>query len=196
MADDEGTNDQGSEGASDDHGSQGDEWNEERARRTIEAQRRAEKESKARIRQLEQERDALATEKADRERQELTELEREKALRAEAESKATAAEERARVALSKSSVKLAATKAGAANPDVVYRLLDLDDLTYGDDGEPTNADTLVEALLKAEPYLLATSNGGSSGPPATPPPGKKPSKDERIARGREELTRSGLYPTL
>jgi hypothetical protein len=37
--------------------------------------------------------------------------------------------------------------------DAAYRLLDQAAITYGDDGEPTNIDTLLKALVKAKPYL-------------------------------------------
>ncbi len=49
--------------------------------------------------------------------------------------------------------------------DAAYRLLDHDAITYGDDGEPANVDTLLKALVKAKPYLVqpeqaeATTNG-------------------------------------
>jgi exonuclease VII large subunit len=46
--------------------------------------------------------------------------------------------------------------------DAAYRLLDQAAITYGDDGEPTNVDTLLKALVKAKPYLAQPEQ------PATP----------------------------
>lgn len=70
----------------------------------------------------------------------------------------------------RTSAATAASRLGFRNPDVAYRLLDQGSLTFDDEGQPTNTDKLLEALLKAEPYLGkgagADYGGGTRG--ATP----------------------------
>lgn len=49
----------------------------------------------------------------------------------------------------------AASKAGARDPDAVYRLLDTDVLERDEDGSITNADEAVQTLLEERDYLQA-----------------------------------------
>lgn len=107
------------------------------------------KATKARNKALEAELDALRTanltaaekqakQLADRER---TILERETALQ----------ERSTRLALQEQARRL-----GFRNPEVAARLLDREQLTFNEDGTPENADTLLKALLKSEPYLASS----------------------------------------
>jgi hypothetical protein len=92
-----------------------------------------------------------------------TELEKAAERAAQAEAKATAAEDRARKALLRSAVTSAAVTAGAVDPDAVLALLDKTSLTVADDGTVSGLDDAVKALLEAKPYLV--------GKAVTPPPG-------------------------
>lgn len=62
----------------------------------------------------------------------------------------------------RNAVQAAATRAGAVNPEVVYRLLDADALELDSDGRPKNVEAAVKALLKENPYLART-NGSADG---------------------------------
>jgi hypothetical protein len=126
----------------------------------------------------------LETEKAQREEAERKQAENEAKQRGEFEKLAEAekaraqkletelqAEREARKAdRVRHEVITAAQRLGAANPSVTYRLLDLTQVEYGDDGAPKNIDALLEALFKAEPYLKAQQASGQNGStvPATP----------------------------
>lgn len=62
-------------------------------------------------------------------------------------------------------VEQQAVKLNIIDPDAAVRLLDLDELEYDESGAPTNADKLLEKLLKQKPYL-APSKQESPEPPA------------------------------
>ena len=51
-------------------------------------------------------------------------------------------------------VMLGAQKLGIVDPDAAYRLLDLAELKFDEDGNPTNLEKVLQDLLKAKPYLI------------------------------------------
>lgn len=71
-----------------------------------------------------------------------------------AEKKAEAATETARRTARTSEIVRAASAAGAVDADAVVRLLDIDAVTYGDDGQVTGAEEAVAALLESKPWLV------------------------------------------
>lgn len=85
-------------------------------------------------------------------------------------------------------VKTLADNAKAFNPDTVYGLIK-GRLQYGEDGMPTNADTLIQELRQSDPYLFKRANAdagegqGGEGNPA-------PSMNDaiRAAAGRTRVT--------
>lgn len=99
---------------------------------------------------------------------EKTELERAVSRAEEAEKARLDLETRHRSAVVKHAVSTAARDAGFANPDVAYRMLDLDKIEFDDDGEPQGVDAAVKALATAEPWMIGTKDGSKQGPPSTP----------------------------
>lgn len=84
----------------------------------------------------------------------------------DAEKAARAADaEKARDRAIKSAVKLAAIKLNAVDEDAVYALLDRSKVDLDDDGEPTNAEALVTALLKDKPFLVKPEGTNAGGTP-------------------------------
>ena len=71
-----------------------------------------------------------------------------------------AAVERAREKAGRAAVIDAATKAGARNPDAIYRSL-RSDLEYDDDDEPVNVDELMEQARTDEPERFRPKRGGT-----------------------------------
>lgn len=167
-------------------------FDEARARATIEAQRRAEREAKAAAKAAEER--AAAAEKRLREIEdaEKSELERAQARVAELEREATEKAARLQETLTKSAVLLAASKQNAIDPDAVVSLIDRAALVI--DGETvTNAEQVVKDLLAAKPYLVGQSEGNGNAIPGTPKPGKGATREEQVQKTREELIASGSY---
>lgn len=91
----------------------------------------------------------------------LSELDRAKQAAEEAQTRAQAVQAR----LVKYEVAEAARKLGVVNPDLVHKLVK-DDLTVDDEGMPTNAEALIRALVKDNPYLVNAQavNGSATNP--------------------------------
>lgn len=60
-----------------------------------------------------------------------------------------------------------ATKLGYRNPDMAFRLLDIDAVEYAKDGSPANVEKLLTKVAENDPYLLASADfgGGNKGEP-------------------------------
>lgn len=158
-------------------------WDEERARRTIDKQREEAKALRAQLREL----DALKAKDAQREREKLSETERLAAEKADLEKKLAERESAMREMRTEQAIERAATSHGAQKPAIVARLIDRSELEYDGDGNPTNAEDLVKALLKAEPYLAAKS-GGTTGVPGSPRPnGQQMSQEDRVKANMDIL---------
>jgi small-conductance mechanosensitive channel len=59
-------------------------------------------------------------------------------------------------------VKLQASKLGVVDPDAAYRLLDVKQIEFDDDGKPTNLEKVLKDLVAKKPYLV--SSGGVPSP--------------------------------
>jgi len=92
-----------------------------------------------------------------------------------------------RARVGKAALKAAAAAAGAVYPDDIPRLIDAGDVEFDEDGEPRNADRLVELLKKSRPALFGERKPGSGdGGPRGGPPNGKPGMEVllRSAAGR------------
>lgn len=79
----------------------------------------------------------------------------------ELEAQATALAEEKKSLLVRTAVEREARKLNLVDEDAAYRLLDLNAIEFGDDGAPKNIETLLKALAKDKPYLVAQGNGKS-----------------------------------
>lgn len=59
-------------------------------------------------------------------------------------------------------VQLAASRLGIVDPEAAWRLLDLAELEFDEDGRPRNLEQVLRALIKRKPYLVAGSPSGVS----------------------------------
>ena len=66
-------------------------------------------------------------------------------------------------------VRLEASSLGFANPEIGAQLV-TSRLEFGDDGKPTNAKELLEALLKSDSYLKTPAGDAGTPPPPTRAP--------------------------
>lgn len=145
-------------------------WDEDRARRTIEAQRASETALKAKNAELQAKADKLAElEAAQLSESERVQKERDEALAKVADADRKIREAHLLAALSKPELGLASAQAAAKL---------IEGVTYDDSGEPTNLAERVEALLDTNAFLKATPaapapapniNGGGGATPAAPP---------------------------
>lgn len=85
----------------------------------------------------------------------------------EAEARAQAAEAKVKERTVRADVKLAAAKLNVVDPDAAYKLLDLDQITFNEAGDPTNIDKLIGQLVKDKPYLVGANGSHSSANPQT-----------------------------
>lgn len=147
-------------------GSDAEPFDEARARATIATQRAREKE-------LDQERKALGKRLADAEArlkalddEKLSEQERTARQLAEAQSALAELQAERQGLVVRHSVEREAAKLGFADPDDAYRFLDLAAVETDEDGQPKNVGKLLDAVLKAKPYLKgAPTPAGVPGPP-------------------------------
>lgn len=180
-----GTGSEGSEGSAgaEGKGTEGkggeDEFDRDRAMKTIEAQRESEKALK---KELGEARAALKKLEKDRESDEEKTRTAEERIAA-MEAKLASGDTR----VAKQALRAAAAAAGAIYPEDIPRLVS-GEVEFDDDGEPTNADDLVEALKKSKPALFGTARPGSAdgGARGGGDGGKVPTMDERLraAAGR------------
>jgi chromosome segregation ATPase len=170
---------------------EGDDFDKDRALATIRKLREEQKTAKTQLKELE----ALKADQKKREDAEKSEAERLKEQIAEAERKATEAQRKLTQTQNRIAIERAAAKAGAADPDDVFRLLSADDFETDDDGNVTNAEKLVEALLKNKPYLAGKSSG-TTAVPGTPRSNGTSSQEDQVKKNREELRASGHYNPL
>lgn len=106
---------------------------------------------------------AKAARLAELEAESMSELEKERAARAQAEERAAQVEADARETRLRAAILGEAAKADrkVVDPDAVVALLDRSTLELADDGTPTNIAEAMDSLLKARPYLVAS--GGTRG---------------------------------
>lgn len=99
------------------------------------------------------ERDALKKQQDDAENTRLAEEKKFSDLAAKHETEAKTWKERYENSTKANKVLAEAAKIGAANPEVVLKLVDLNTVVLNDDGSVTGADAAVKALIEANPYL-------------------------------------------
>lgn len=128
------------------------------------------------------ERDELAAKLKSIEDANLSEADKLKKQAEEATGKVTAAEAKLRETLTKLEIERAARKLSIVDEDAAYRLLDASKIEYDKEGQPTNIGALLDALVKAKPYLVGSSDGGSGGGSSNPGRG----------RGAGDFTRADL----
>jgi len=97
----------------------------------------------------------------DLQRENETELDRLRRENAEAAQRAEAMAWTAAETVIRASVFAEASKAGAVDPDAVYALIETNAVAIDDAGRVTGADTAVQQLLEAKPYLRATTSAPS-----------------------------------
>jgi myosin heavy subunit len=74
-----------------------------------------------------------------------------------------------------------AHRLGFADPDDAMRFLDRAEIEYGDDGNPTNVQDLLSAIIKAKPYLKAASKPAPTSGGATNPPRSQSSTPQALS---------------
>ena len=156
-------------------------WDEERARRTIAQQRADYKALKAQLRELE----SLKLEIKKRDDEKLSESDRLNARVADLERDLADKAREAQDVKNRSAVITAASKAGATDPEDVFRLLDPVHFEHDEQGNLTNADKLVKELLTHKPYLQAKRQGEAV--PATPKSNGQQTHEDRVQSNREKL---------
>lgn len=102
---------------------------------------------------------------------EKSDLQREQEAKAAAEAKATQAEERAKQAYIKASFVAHAATANLVDVEDAFRLADLSSVTVKDDGTVEGVKEVVEALVKAKPYLVKAGTGATLPGGGNPPRG-------------------------
>lgn len=107
-----------------------------------------------------------AYEKAEQDKKdaELSEVERIKKQHAELQSQHEAYTRQMQDRIIRYEVERAATKLNIIDPDAAVKLLDLSELEYDDSNNPTNAEKLLEKLIKQKPYLLAPAKEPEQAP--------------------------------
>lgn len=109
---------------------------------------------------------------------EKSDLQREQEAKQAAEAKAAQAEERAKQAYIKASFVAHAATANLVDVEDAFRLADLSDVTVKDDGTVEGVKEVVEALVKAKPYLV--KSGAGTVPPAGGNPARGGGGDEGV----------------
>lgn len=172
----------------------GDDFDKDRALKTINKLRAQEKAAKADARAAAKERDELRAKQKKADDEQLSETERLRARTAELEAAATAKDRELQETKNRHEVERAATKAGLADPEDAHSLLKASDFEHDETGNVTNADKLVTALLKAKPYLAGKAS--SSGVPGTPRSNGTQTHEDRVKENIDKLKASGVYDPL
>lgn len=176
-------------------GRDGQPFDADRAQRTIDALRDEIKGLKATTKEL----DAARARLKEIDDASKSETERLASKASEAESKLTAAEQRAADLALQMTVERAARKLGFIDEDDAYRLIDRRAVELDDDGEPTNVEKLLTDLAKSKPHLVKAEgddgqkngNGAATrGVPPTPKPAGKPATHAEIVNEEEKHLRA------
>jgi hypothetical protein len=127
---------------------------------------------------------------AERQRSEMTELDRIKAdLEAERQARAQA-EQRQRDQLIRTQVIAAAAKAGFNDPEDAFRMLDVTTFEVDDAGKVDGLDSALQALAKSKPYLVKSSGTIS---PTNPSGGPQKASDEQLRKELFGTRRTPLF---
>jgi hypothetical protein len=161
----------------------------ERARRTIEAQRKL----KAMLKELE----PLAARARELEDAQRTDLEKAQAKADALQAQLDAANARVTDALIRAAIEREAHAQGAVKAETVYRLVDRAAIEVAEDGSVKGAEKAVKALLEAEPYLKASANAGAGAAvPGTPKPNGQRTPEDLVKEHSEKLQATGLFARL
>jgi len=128
-----------------------DEFDRERAMKTIRTLR---EEAKAAVKQI-KEVETLRARVKEIDDAKLSEQERLTKRAEEAETKLTQAQKQTQDRINRYEVQLQASRLGIVDPDAAVKLLDWDTLEYAQDGTPKDVDAALKALLADRPYLAA-----------------------------------------
>lgn len=105
---------------------------------------------------------------------EMTEVERLTAENAELRTQMQAMTAKTQEQSLRSSAVEVATRLGFKNPDIAFAHLvrNREQLTFSEDGQPTNAEKMLRALAESDPYLVVSTDfgGGQRGAPASQAP--------------------------
>jgi hypothetical protein len=139
-------------------------FDKDRAMRTIQTLRAAEKEGKAAKAALAeyQKREQEAKDKDLSEQQRLSKTlqQREAELEFERQTRRDQANQHA--------VERQAAKLGIVDPEAAVKLLDWSSLEYDEDGKPQDVEMALEELVKAKPYLVGRQEPKANGNPTNP----------------------------
>lgn len=154
------TSEQAGEGTANGGGAGGQVFSQDDVNRMIKA--RAERELKAVLADVGLadlgELKTLVQQKRAAEDAEKSELAKAQERAAELEKQLADAAEKQKALSTLSDVTGKAAKLGIVDPDAAYKLLNRSALEYGDDGMPTNTESLLVALLKDKPYLAGAGS--------------------------------------
>jgi len=114
------------------------------------------KESAGRRKKIEE----IEAAEAKRKQAELSELDQLKAKLAEQEKARLEAEGKASEALIRHAVEMAAATMKFHNPEIAYHLLDLAEVSIGEDGKVAGVEDALKKLIKSNPYLV--DNGAAA----------------------------------
>jgi hypothetical protein len=98
---------------------------------------------------------------AKRKQAELSELDQLKVKLAEQEKARLAAESKADEALIRHAVEMAAATMKFHNPEIAYHLLDLAEVSLGEDGKVAGVEDALKKLIKSNPYLVGTGTAAA-----------------------------------
>ncbi|MGB9591316.1 MAG: phage scaffolding protein [Candidatus Kryptoniota bacterium] len=96
----------------------------------------------------------------------MTEQERLQKRLAELERKETEYQQSLQARTLEYEVKLHAARLGVVDPEAAYRLLDLKQVEFDEDGKPTNLEKVMKDMVTKKPYLLGGSPSVSPTNPA------------------------------
>ena len=126
-----------------------------------------------------------AVAKAHKEAQEKqkSDLQKEQEAKAAVEAKAAQAEERAKQAYIKAAFVAQASSANLVDVEDAFKLADLSAVTVKDDGTVEGVKEVVEALVKAKPYLVK-GEGGGAGAPGGGNPSRSGGEDQQDVKSK------------
>lgn len=111
--------------------------------------------------------------KAEKDKESMTEIERIKAEKEEADKKALAATTKANRTLIRAEVISQATKLNIVDPNAAFALMNLDNVSIDDNGNVKGVNLSLKALIKEKSYLIGENVVKSSGDDQNAGTGKK-----------------------
>lgn len=179
--------------ADDESDGSADDYDKDRAFRTIQKQRADLKAARERERAAAKERDELKAKQRERDEAELSETERLTKRAADLEREKAELERERQETRNVRAVEKAANKHGAADPEDVYKLLDVSQFEHDGEGNLANADKLVADLLKQKPYLAGK---GTNGVPPTPRSNGQVTREAQVKETQDKLIATGRYTPI